>query len=52
MLLIRLTNALVTFQKLINNIVYNKLNRTVIVYLDDILVYTKGTREKHLKETR
>ena len=32
--------------------IYNKLDKTVITYLDDILVYTKGTKEKYLKKTR
>ena len=31
---------------------YYKLDYIVIVYLDNILIYTKGTRKKHEKETQ
>ena len=36
-----LTNAPATFQTLINNVLQEHLDRTVIVYLDDILIYSK-----------
>ena len=39
---IRLTNVLVSYQDLINEILRDLLDVTIIVYVDDILVYTKG----------
>ena len=36
-----LFNALASFQGYINKILAKKLNLFVIVYLDDILIYTK-----------
>ena len=45
-----LTNALATFQRLMNQILYSKLDSTVIVYLDDILIYILGTKEEHKEE--
>ena len=40
-----LTNASVTFQTLINDIFRDLLDICVIVYLDDILVYSKNKDE-------
>jgi hypothetical protein len=37
----RLTNALATFQKLVNNIVREYLDTFYIIYLDNILIYSK-----------
>ena len=37
-----LSNALVSFQGYINKILAKKLNIFVIVYLDDILIYTNN----------
>jgi len=45
-----LTNALITFQRIMNQVLYYKLNYTVMVYLDDILIYTNRTRKIHEKE--
>ncbi|GJW71774.1 putative reverse transcriptase domain-containing protein [Tanacetum coccineum] len=42
----RLTNALVVFMHLMNRVSHEYLNRFVIVFIDDILVYSK-TREVH-----
>ena len=42
-----LTNASATFQTYINNVLRKYLNKFVIVYLDDILVYFK-TKKKHV----
>ncbi len=43
-----LTNALVTCQALVNNVVRAYLDRTVIAYLDDILIYSE-TKEAHIQ---
>ena len=43
-----LTNALATFQTLINNVFHHFLNIFLIVYLDDIVIYS-NTLEDHLK---
>ncbi len=47
-----LTNALATFQGYINKILAEKLDVFVIVYLDDILIYTKSEGEKHVQAVR
>jgi len=44
----RLTNALATYQELINDILKKLLNKTVIIYLNNILIYTIGTLEQHI----
>ena len=46
-----LTNSPATFMTLMNNIFHGYLNKFVIVYLDDILIYSK-TKKKHLKHLR
>ena len=43
-----LTNAPASFQGYINKIFAEKLNIFVIVYLDDILIYTKDDRIGHI----
>ena len=43
-----LTNALATFQAYINNILRKYFDVFVVVYLDDILVYSK-TYEEHIQ---
>jgi hypothetical protein len=40
-----LTNALATFQAYINNVLRKYLDVFVVVYLDDILVYSKTYEE-------
>ena len=40
-----LTNAPITFQAFINNILREYLDVFVVVYLDDILVYSKIYKE-------
>ena len=47
-----LTNALASFQGYINKIFAEKLNIFVIVYLDDILVYTNDDRDGHVAAVR
>ncbi|CAI7790846.1 unnamed protein product [Closterium sp. NIES-53] len=44
-----LTNAPLTFQLTMNRVFRNLLDRCVIVYLDDILIFSK-TREQHLHD--
>ena len=46
-----LTNALATFQVYINNILRKYLDMFIVVYLDDILVYSK-TYEEHVQHIR
>ncbi len=44
-----LTNALTTFQDYINKILAEKLDVFVIVYFDDILIYTKNEGEAYVQ---
>ncbi len=43
-----LTNAPVTFQGYINKILAEKLNVFIIMYLNDILIYTESEGEEHV----
>ena len=43
------SNASPTFQRYINKILVEKLDIFIIVYLDDILIYTKGLGQPHIK---
>src|SRR5204863_6841870 len=47
-----LTNMSATFQELINHVLYNHLNKFVIAYLNNILIYFKNKKnhEKHIKK--
>ena len=47
----RLINALVTFQKRINSVLGEHLNKFVIVYLNNIIIYLISEREykEHVK---
>ncbi len=47
-----LTNAPATFQGYINKILVKKLDVFVIVYLNDILIYTENKGEKHVQAIR
>ena len=44
-----LTNAPVTYQGYINKILAKKLNVFIIVYLDDIFIYTKDEEKGHVQ---
>ena len=46
-MLFSLTNALVTFQSLINTVLRQYLDIFVTAYIDDVLVYTNRTLEEH-----
>lgn len=48
MISFRLTNALANFQKYINEIFVKKLDIFVIIYLDDIFIYTNEKRDDRL----
>ena len=47
----RLTNALASMQRLMNDALHEYLDMFVIVYLDDILVYSTS-EEEHIKHVR
>lgn len=47
-MLFELSNALVSFQEFINKILGKKLEIFVIVYLDNILIYTKDLGQDHI----
>ena len=48
-MLFGLSNALATFQGYVNKILAKKLDIFVIVYLDDILIYTKDQGQPHVE---
>jgi len=43
----KLKNALVIFQRLINNMLREYLNDFIITYLDDILIYSDNLKMHH-----
>ena len=43
-----LTNATATFQRLMNNVLAGLIGFICLVYLDDIIVYTKGPVRQHV----
>ena len=51
-MLFGLTNAPATFQGYINKILAEKLDVFVIVYLDDILIYTDNKSEGYVQAVR
>ena len=48
-MLFELSNALASFQGYINKILAKKLDVFVIVYLDDILIYTKDEGQDYVE---
>ena len=48
----RLSNAPASFQGYINKILAEKLNIFVIIYLDDIFIYTENEGRDHVKAVR
>ena len=51
-MLFRLTNALVTFQVIINNALQEYLDIFVTAYLDNIVVYTNKTLKEYIEHIR
>ena len=47
-----LTNAPATCQQLVNDVLRDLLDITVIAYVDDILIFTRGSREQHTKDVQ
>lgn len=45
-----LTNASATYQEIINEALRDILDIVVIAYVDDLLVFTNGSREQHVKD--
>jgi hypothetical protein len=46
-----LTNAPATFQQMINEVLRDFLDVKVVVYLDDIMVFSK-TRKQHVEDVK
>ena len=51
-MLFGLSNILVSFQSYINKILTEKLNIFVIVYLDDIFIYSEDQERGHMEAVR
>ena len=47
----RLCNAPATFQRLMNKVLRQYLEKFVEVYLDDVIIHSK-TKEEHIKHVR
>jgi len=47
-----LTNAPATFQALINDTLREYLDDFVVAYMDDILIYSKGTLDEHIQHVK
>ncbi len=47
-----LVNALVTFQKLMNNVLRDYLRKFCLIYLDDIIIYSKSLKDhkRHMRK--
>ena len=46
-----LTNALIVFMCLMNNVIHKYLDKFMVVFIDEILIYSKSEEEheEHLK---
>ena len=51
-MLFSLSNALATFKGYVNKILAKKLDIFVVVYLNDILIYTKDPGQPHVEAIR
>src|SRR6201992_377447 len=47
-----LTNAPATAQRFMNDVLREYLDQFCVVYIDDILIYTKGNREEHIEQVK
>jgi hypothetical protein len=47
-----LTNAPATQQRCINDLLRDLLNITVVAYVDDILIFTKGDKKQHVRDVQ
>jgi hypothetical protein len=48
----KLINALVIFQRLINKALYKYFNNFIIIYLNNILIFIKEDKKKHIKKIK
>ena len=48
----RLTNAPATFQSVINSALHEYLGIFATAYLDDVLVYSRGSLEEHVEHVK
>jgi hypothetical protein len=46
-ILFGLCNAPATFQRMMNEIFHDMLNEVVVAFIDDIPIYTNGTKQEH-----
>lgn len=46
----RLSNASPSFEKYINKIFTEKFDIFIVIYLDNILIYTKDLNQRYIKE--
>ena len=51
-ILFGLSNAPASFQSYINKIYAEKLDIFIVVYLDNILIYTQGPEQPHIEEVQ
>ena len=51
-MLIGLSNALATMQRLVNKVFHNVLDVFVLIYLDNLLIYSKNEKDhkEHIRE--